>query len=60
MGLSFTEETMCDAVRFIASGREDIDVRMLGNGRPFVLQVVYVETASDGVTVISGEAHAMI
>lgn len=33
-------ETGCDDARFVASGREDIDVRMLGNGRPFVLQVM--------------------
>ena len=25
------------------SGREDIDVRMLGNGRPFVVEVVNAE-----------------
>lgn len=26
--------------RFSSSGREDIDVRMLGEGRPFVLEIV--------------------
>ncbi|KAJ1453188.1 hypothetical protein M885DRAFT_485916 [Pelagophyceae sp. CCMP2097] len=30
----------CDAVKFQASGREDIDVRMLGRGRPFVVECV--------------------
>ncbi|KAH7696307.1 Protein Y48C3A.20, partial [Aphelenchoides avenae] len=29
-----------DATRFIASGREDIDVRMLGSGRPFAVQLL--------------------
>ncbi|KAL3089097.1 hypothetical protein niasHT_023561 [Heterodera trifolii] len=29
-----------DGSRFIASGREDIDVRMLGNGRPFAVQLL--------------------
>ncbi|VDD85628.1 unnamed protein product [Enterobius vermicularis] len=33
-----SEETRCDSTRFIASGREDIDVRMLGSGRPFVVE----------------------
>lgn len=28
-----------DEVRFHAEGREDMDVRMLGQGRPFVLEV---------------------
>lgn len=27
-------------MRFSSSGREDIDVRMLGEGRPFVLEIV--------------------
>uniref|UniRef100_A0A914XWA3 tRNA pseudouridine(55) synthase n=1 Tax=Panagrolaimus superbus TaxID=310955 RepID=A0A914XWA3_9BILA len=27
----------CDSTKFIASGREDIDVRMLGQGRPFAI-----------------------
>ena len=26
--------------KFSASGREDMDVRMLGNGRPFVVQLL--------------------
>lgn len=28
-----------DTARFSASGREDVDVRMLGNGRPFCIQL---------------------
>ena len=27
-------------VRFLASGREDVDVRMLGSGRPFAFECV--------------------
>lgn len=27
-------------IKFHSGGREDIDVRMLGNGRPFVLELV--------------------
>ena len=26
--------------KFASSGREDVDVRMLGNGRPFLLEIV--------------------
>ncbi|XP_062506622.1 tRNA pseudouridine synthase Pus10-like isoform X2 [Corticium candelabrum] len=29
-----------DSVRFSSSGREDIDVRMLGQGRPFVVELI--------------------
>lgn len=29
-----------DAHNFASSGREDVDVRMLGNGRPFVLELI--------------------
>lgn len=40
VGAPFVKETGCDVAHFVASGREDIDVRMLGSGRPFVLQVI--------------------
>ncbi|CAL8470277.1 g9819 [Coccomyxa elongata] len=29
----------CDSSKFISAGREDMDVRMLGSGRPFVLEI---------------------
>ncbi|EAR99612.2 tRNA pseudouridine synthase Pus10, putative (macronuclear) [Tetrahymena thermophila SB210] len=29
----------CDDYKFSTGGREDIDVRMLGNGRPFVIEI---------------------
>ncbi len=35
----FLEATKGEKTSFHASGREDIDVRMLGNGRPFVIEV---------------------
>ena len=31
---------LCDELRFIAAGREDMDVRMLGGGRPFLFVAV--------------------
>ena len=35
----FLKETMGDDESFHGCGREDIDARMLGNGRPFVLEI---------------------
>jgi tRNA pseudouridine synthase 10 len=46
---SSVEELICDPLnksviaaewRFSASGREDVDVRMLGTGRPFVVEFI--------------------
>ncbi|WAR18749.1 PUS10-like protein [Mya arenaria] len=46
---SSVEELLCgpinkhfrpDEQKFSSSGREDVDVRMLGNGRPFVLELI--------------------
>uniref|UniRef100_A0A914WA07 tRNA pseudouridine(55) synthase n=1 Tax=Plectus sambesii TaxID=2011161 RepID=A0A914WA07_9BILA len=34
------QKSLADVTRFTASGREDIDVRMLGEGRPFAVQLV--------------------
>ena len=51
---SSVEELICiplkrafaaDECRFSASGREDIDVRMLGNGRPFCVELVNARKA---------------
>ena len=36
-----------DSTVFMGAGREDIDVRMLGNGRPFLLQVGRYELEVD-------------
>lgn len=30
---------LCERITFSSSGREDVDVRMLGEGRPFILEV---------------------
>jgi tRNA pseudouridine synthase 10 len=40
--ISNVMKTFCKAAetRFMSSGREDIDVRMLGNGRPFAVQII--------------------
>ncbi|XP_054158765.1 tRNA pseudouridine synthase Pus10-like [Oppia nitens] len=38
------QHVVCDELRFSASGREDVDVRMLGRGRPFILEVVNPRT----------------
>jgi tRNA pseudouridine synthase 10 len=35
----FLKETKGNSESFHGSGREDIDVRMLGNGRPFILEI---------------------
>lgn len=32
--------TLAEKVKFSASGREDVDVRMLGQGRPFLLEII--------------------
>ena len=36
---TFLDETKGDDESFHGCGREDVDVRMLGNGRPFVLEI---------------------
>ena len=47
-----------DGYSFISSGREDIDVRMLGNGRPFALEVRNARAELPGIAV--GEALANV
>ena len=37
------------ATRFHAAGREDVDVRMLGGGRPFVLELLEAKAAEQAV-----------
>ncbi|NPB01396.1 MAG: tRNA pseudouridine(54/55) synthase Pus10 [Methanopyri archaeon] len=41
IGLVLREELSAESHRFHAAGREDVDVRMLGRGRPFVMEVLY-------------------
>ncbi|KAG9396435.1 tRNA pseudouridine synthase Pus10 [Carpediemonas membranifera] len=38
------EATGSEATKFHAAGREDIDVRMLGNGRPFLVEMINAKT----------------
>ncbi|CAJ0751921.1 19683_t:CDS:10 [Entrophospora sp. SA101] len=40
IGELLREKFMCDSYIFVASGREDADVRMLGTGRPFYLEII--------------------
>ncbi len=40
VGTPLVEATGADGTRFHGMGREDIDARMLGRGRPFVLELV--------------------
>lgn len=37
--LSFFHRVKEDSITFMSSGREDVDVRCLGDGRPFVLEI---------------------
>ncbi|KAI9190367.1 hypothetical protein H9P43_001801 [Blastocladiella emersonii ATCC 22665] len=39
IGAFFKEAARADDVLLVAAGREDADVRMLGNGRPFFLEI---------------------
>ena len=40
----------CKDIKFSSSGREDSDVRMLGNGRPFLLEIIEPKVSSVGFT----------
>lgn len=40
----------CKEMKFSASGREDSDVRMLGNGRPFLLEIIEPRVGLAGFT----------
>ncbi|RMX39843.1 hypothetical protein pdam_00013473, partial [Pocillopora damicornis] len=35
-----TAKVRCDDHKFASAGREDVDVRMLGNGRPFLVELI--------------------
>ncbi|KAJ1272284.1 hypothetical protein BS78_06G190400 [Paspalum vaginatum] len=41
----------CDSLKFHAAGREDIDVRMLGSGRPFLVEVLNVRSVPSEIEV---------
>lgn len=40
----------CKEIKFSSSGREDSDVRMLGNGRPFLLEIIEPTVGTAGFT----------
>lgn len=40
----------CKEIKFSSSGREDSDVRMLGNGRPFLLEIIESKVGPAGFT----------
>jgi len=41
IGMVLKDAFLAEYHKFHAAGREDIDVRMLGNGRPFVIELLY-------------------
>jgi tRNA pseudouridine synthase 10 len=45
--------------QFIAAGREDLDVRMLGGGRPFVLEVANARAAAPDAAALAAAAVAL-
>jgi len=47
-----------DATRMHATGRQDVDVRMLGNGRPFVLELLNAHRRSTDFQAIEEQVNA--
>lgn len=54
----FLEQTSGNAESFHGCGREDIDVRMLGNGRPFVLEIKNPKRRSINLSQIKDQINA--
>lgn len=46
------KEFRADSIKFSASGREDVDVRMLGDGRPFAIELINPRKASVSADVL--------
>ncbi|MGQ9513849.1 MAG: tRNA pseudouridine(54/55) synthase Pus10 [Thermoproteota archaeon] len=40
IGMPLLEQTMGERLKFHGAGREDVDVRMIGQGRPFVIEII--------------------
>jgi tRNA pseudouridine synthase 10 len=40
IGIPLLEQTMGEDMKFHGAGREDVDVRMSGQGRPFVIEII--------------------
>jgi tRNA pseudouridine synthase 10 len=58
----FFKEVECSACTLHGCGREDIDVRCLGNGRPFCLQILEAKhtISSSVLEKISGEINGKL
>lgn len=54
---AFVEASQADGARFHGAGREDIDARMLGSGRPFVLELLSPKRRSLDLVMLSQEAN---
>ncbi|MGP8078392.1 MAG: tRNA pseudouridine(54/55) synthase Pus10 [Thermoplasmata archaeon] len=55
VGAPFVRAASAEGTRFHGMGREDIDARMLGGGRPFVLELLRPRVRSMDVTAISAD-----
>ena len=53
----FIEESKATGNKFHGAGREDIDVRMLGNGRPFILELKEPKTRNLDLNYIMAEIN---
>ena len=51
----FLRWTGADGTRFHGMGREDIDARMLGRGRPFVLELIHPRTRTVDLAAMAAE-----
>ncbi len=55
VGAPFVRATSAEGTRFHGMGREDIDARMLGRGRPFVLELLRPKVRSIDVAAIAAD-----
>ena len=55
IGAPFVRATGAEGTRFHGMGREDIDARMLGRGRPFVLELLRPRTRSIHIAAIAAD-----
>ncbi|KAJ2359221.1 hypothetical protein GGF43_000243 [Coemansia sp. RSA 2618] len=52
--------TNCDSYNLVGSGREDADVRMLGDGRPFYIECVNPRIGCPPSSQVAGIEHEMV
>ncbi len=57
IGMAARDVLAAESQRFHAAGREDVDVRMLGRGRPFVMEVLYPRRRSFDPEALAGEVR---